>query len=43
MIQTLLHDNGAAARCGVEPLLKLKQSTTAKAPEKSDNKKSKKP
>ena len=30
-------------RPGVEPLLKLKQSATAKAPEKSDNKKSKKP
>jgi peptidyl-prolyl cis-trans isomerase SurA len=30
-------------RAAVEPLLKLKQSATAKAPEKSDNKKSKKP
>jgi peptidyl-prolyl cis-trans isomerase SurA len=30
-------------RASVEPLLKLKQSATAKAPEKSDNKKSKKP
>ncbi|HJT66192.1 MAG TPA: peptidyl-prolyl cis-trans isomerase [Pyrinomonadaceae bacterium] len=30
-------------RASVEPLLKLKPSTTAKAPEKSDNKKSKKP
>ena len=30
-------------RASVDPLLKLKQSATAKAPEKSDNKKSKKP
>lgn len=30
-------------RASVEPLLKLKQSATAKAPEKSDNKKNKKP
>jgi peptidyl-prolyl cis-trans isomerase SurA len=30
-------------RASVEPLLKLKQPATAKAPEKSDNKKSKKP
>jgi len=30
-------------RASVEPLLKLKQSATAKAPEKNDNKKSKKP
>ena len=32
-----------AYRASVEPLLKLKPSTTAKAPEKSENKKSKKP
>lgn len=30
-------------RASVEPLLKLKQSATAKAPEKNDNKKAKKP